>query len=72
VLYNAAFCLVRQARFSDGKAKAAQAEQILKSTLTLTPKLNGPNMVAKYEALLKQSDSLRGESAATARTAVAK
>jgi tetratricopeptide (TPR) repeat protein len=70
VLYNAAFCLTRQARLNSSQAKALQAEQILKSTLTLSPKLNGPEMVAKYEALLSQAAALRAEpSNTTARTA---
>jgi len=66
VLYNAAFCLVRQASLNKNKEKAAQAEQMLKSMLVLTPKLSGPDMVAKYEALLKQAVSLRGESSTPA------
>ena len=64
VLYNAALCLVRQAHLNNNKEKALQAEQILKSTLTLSPKLNGPEMVGKFESLLGQAVSLRGESAA--------
>ena len=63
VLYNAATCLVRQARLTNNKKKALQAEQMLKSTLTLTPNLNGPDSVAKYNALLTQAVSLRGAGA---------
>jgi tetratricopeptide (TPR) repeat protein len=61
-LYNAARALVRQARQSKNTEKALQAEQMLKSTLTLTPKLSGPDMVAQYDALLKQAVLLRGDS----------
>jgi tetratricopeptide (TPR) repeat protein len=59
VLYNAATCLVRQARQSNQKVKAQQAEQMLKVTLLQAPKLNGPEMVAKYEALLGQAAALK-------------
>jgi hypothetical protein len=38
-----------------------QAEQMLKSTLTLNPKLNGPDTVAKYEGLLGQTVALVGK-----------
>jgi tetratricopeptide (TPR) repeat protein len=65
VIYNAAFCLVRQASLNKNK-KASQAEQMLKSTLVLTPKLSGPDMVARYEALLNQAVSIRGEPASAA------
>ena len=64
VLYNAARCLLRQARITNNKEKAIQAEQMLKSTMTLTPKLSGPDMVAKYETLLKIAATLRGAPAA--------
>jgi hypothetical protein len=63
VLYNTGLCLVRQARLTSNKEKALQAEQILKSTLTLTPNLSGREMVAKYEALLNQAAALRGTAA---------
>jgi tetratricopeptide (TPR) repeat protein len=69
VIYNAALCLMRQARLSNSQPKALQAEQILKSTLTLSPKLNGPETVAKYEALLKQIEPLRGAQTQTERAA---
>jgi hypothetical protein len=68
-LYNAAWCLIQQARQGDKKKaqeKAQQAEQMLKSTLTLTPKLSGPDLVAKYEALLGQAVTMRGEAPAPA------
>ncbi|HEY2411413.1 MAG TPA: tetratricopeptide repeat protein [Pirellulaceae bacterium] len=58
-LYNAALCLVRQSKVTGDKKKAAQAEQLLKSQLTLTPNLNGPETVKKFESLLQQARSLR-------------
>jgi hypothetical protein len=60
VLYNAADCLVNQARQTKNNEKAQQAEQMLKSTLTLSPNLSGPDMVSKYKTLLAQATSLRG------------
>lgn len=59
VLYNAALCLVRQARLTGNKEKSLQAEQILKSTLTLSPTLTGPAMVAKFKELLNEAASVR-------------
>lgn len=61
VLYNAAFCLLQQAKATKDPSKALQAEQMLKSTLTLTPKLNGPDMVVKYETLLQRATAARGD-----------
>jgi len=58
-LYNAALCLVRQSKATGDKTKATQAEQLLKSQLTLTPNLNGPETVKKFESLLHQARSLR-------------
>ena len=72
VLYNAASALVRQARVTKDKEKALLAEQMLKSTLTLTPKLSGPDMVIKYEALLKQAAQLRGVTTPVKTTAVSR
>ena len=63
VVYNTAVCLVRQARMTNNREKALQAEQILKSTMTLSPNLNGSDLVAKYEALLSQATTLRSTSA---------
>jgi hypothetical protein len=63
VIYNAAACLVRQARATSSAEKALQAEQILKSTMTLSPKLSGPDTVARYETLLSQAAALRAGTA---------
>jgi tetratricopeptide (TPR) repeat protein len=58
-LYNTALCLVRQSKATGDKKKATQAEQLLKSQLTLTPNLNGPETVKKFEGLLQQARTLR-------------
>lgn len=64
VMYNVAKCLVREAEKTKDKAKAAEAakkaEQALKSPLILSPKLDGPDTVAKYNALLKKAMALQG------------
>lgn len=60
-LYNAALCLLYEARYTKKKEKALQAEQILKSTLTLSPSLSGPDMVARYKALLNETLSFQGK-----------
>lgn len=58
IIYNTAACLAGQARnSSDPKAAAEftkQANQLLKGTLALSPALNGPEMVAQYQALLEE------------------
>ena len=61
VLYNCARCLVRQARAAKDKEAALTAEKMLKSTLVLSPKLSGADMVAKYQALLKAAMALQGK-----------
>jgi tetratricopeptide (TPR) repeat protein len=62
VIYNAASCLVEEARQAKGvdirKLKASQAVALLKSTKTLSPNLSGPDMVAKYEVLLGQAEKM--------------
>jgi hypothetical protein len=55
VMYNAAFCLVQEAKATSDRSKAADAEKMLKSALILSPKLNGPDMVAKYKVLLDEA-----------------
>ncbi len=67
VMYNVANCLVHEAERNKDKAtateKANQAEKVLKSPLTLNPKLNGnPDTAAKYRALLKKAIELQGRS----------
>jgi len=65
VLYNAALCLVRQAKQTGKLEKAVDARKILSATLTLSPSLNGPETVTKYETLLKSATEL-GATAAPA------
>ena len=66
VMYNVAKCLVREAEKSKDKAKtvdcAKKAEQVLKSPMILSPKLNGPDTVAKYKSLLNKAIVLQGRS----------
>jgi hypothetical protein len=56
--YNLAAALYGQAGRTPDKTQAAekikQAEQLLKSTLILSPNLSGPEIVDKYESLLKK------------------
>jgi len=65
--YNLAAALLGQAAATDDKAQVAektkQAEQLLKSTLVLSPNLSGPEMVDRYNALLKKVSALRQRSA---------
>ncbi len=60
--YNLAASLYGQAAESKDKTQAAekakQAEQLLKSTLVLSPDLSGPDMVEQYNALLKKASAL--------------
>jgi hypothetical protein len=66
VMYNVAGGLVRQAEASQDKALAVElarmAEQVLKSPMILTPKLNGPDTVMKYKALVHRAMELQGRS----------
>jgi len=54
VIYNAAWCLYAQAYQTQEKVqdRCTQAVQLLKSAMVLNDKLSGPDMVAKYDALL--------------------
>ncbi len=61
-IYNAALCLVDQSRAIKNPEKALQAEQLLKSTLTLSPNLDGPDNVTRYNALLKRAQAAQGRS----------
>jgi len=62
-LYNAALCLVRQAKQTGKKEKAVDAQKILSATLTLSPSLNGPDTVTKFQTLLKSAIELGGTAA---------
>ena len=58
MVYNIGLCLAGEARTANDQKTAAekkkQAIQLLKGTLALAPELNGPEMVAKFKALLDE------------------
>ncbi len=58
VMYNAAYCLVQESKATGDRTKAGDAEKMLKSAMILNPKLNGPDMVAKYKVLLDEAISI--------------
>lgn len=64
--YNLAAALYGQAAKTDDKTQVAeklkQAEQLLKSTLVLSPNLSGPDMVDQYDTLLKKVSAFRQRS----------
>jgi tetratricopeptide (TPR) repeat protein len=66
VMYNVANCLVRESEACKDKAvafdRAKKAEQVLKAALVLSPKLNGPENVARYKVLLDKAIALQGRS----------
>jgi tetratricopeptide (TPR) repeat protein len=68
VMYNVAKCLVRESEKSADKSvvldRAKKAEQVLKAALVLSPKLNGPDTVAKYKVLLDKAITMQGRSPA--------
>jgi hypothetical protein len=60
VVYNAANCLFTESRANNDPQKALYAEQLLSATLVLSPKLSGPEMVAKYNELLSKARQMQG------------
>jgi hypothetical protein len=62
ITYNLAAALYGQASEAKDRTQAAEkaklAEQLLKSTLVLSPNLSGPEMVEQYNALLKKVSAL--------------
>ncbi len=64
VMYNVAKCLVREAEKSKDKKvildRANTAEKVLKSPLVTARKSMGPDMVAKYVALLNKAIVMQG------------
>jgi hypothetical protein len=60
VVYNAAWCLFTESFKTKNDQKALQAEQLLSATLVLSPRLDGPEMVAKYKQLLQKVRQLQG------------
>jgi tetratricopeptide (TPR) repeat protein len=65
VVYNAANCLFTESLKSNDPEKALQAEQLLNATLVLSPRLNGPETVARYKELLQKARQLQGRPTAT-------
>ena len=64
VVYNAANCLFSEGVKTRNPQKALQTEQLLNATLVLSPKLSGPEMVARYKELLAKSRQLQGRQSA--------
>ncbi len=64
VMYNVAACLIQEAEHGKDKAtvldRAKMAEQVLKAALVLSPKLNGPDTVARYKVLLNKAITMQG------------
>jgi tetratricopeptide (TPR) repeat protein len=64
VMYNVAACLVRQAENTKDKATtmdlANKAEKVLNYALIMSPKLNGPDTVARYKVLLDKAITMQG------------
>jgi hypothetical protein len=58
VVYNAAECLYKDADKTKDAKKADIAKQLLGKTLFLNSNLDGPDSVARYQALLKQIEKL--------------
>lgn len=54
VVYHCADCLFRQYEKSKDTSKLEAAQQLLKATLIQYSKLSGPDMVARYNELLKK------------------
>lgn len=69
VVYRTASCLYEQYQQNRDSSVAKQAEQLLSATMVLSPRLNGPEMVERYETLLKQ---IRGPATQAARVSAAK
>jgi hypothetical protein len=64
--YNVALCLAKQAEDNKDMAKAKTARQLLHTMLSKSPKLSGPEMVARYNMLLEKVTKLSGEDPAPA------
>jgi hypothetical protein len=52
---GAAECLIAQSKAAKDASKALQAEKLLKSTLTLSPELDGESTVSRFNKLLGES-----------------
>ena len=60
-IYHTAACLLGQGEATKDPQKLLQAEQALKSTLILNSKLTGPDLVTRYNDLLKRIASARAK-----------
>ena len=60
VTYNEALCLYKWAQKDGDKENVKKGLQLLKPLLMLDPKLNGPDTVARFRALVDQLESLQG------------
>jgi hypothetical protein len=64
--YGAAYCLYQAAELkkasdsAGAEQRAKDAEKLLKSTMIVSPALSGPDMVAKYNALLEKVTKFLG------------
>lgn len=58
-IYHTASCLYGQAEAAKDPTKLLQAEQVLRTTMVLSSKLSGPDMVARYNDLLKRIAAAR-------------
>jgi hypothetical protein len=76
VTYNVANCLYLQAKASKEKSAmgkiALDGEKLLKGTLIQTPKLSGPDMVARYNDLIAKLAAAQGRKPSPVPAATAK
>ena len=54
VAYNVALCLYLESQKTGDQTKALDAQQVLNAKLISTPKLDGPDTVARYKELLRK------------------
>jgi hypothetical protein len=58
VNYNVALCLYLESQKTGDKSKALDAQKVLNALIITSPKLDGPDTVARYKDLLKKADKL--------------
>lgn len=63
-IYHTASCLYGQAQATKDPSKLLQAEQVLRTTMVLSSKLSSPDMVARYNDLLKRIAAARPNASA--------
>ncbi len=59
IVYELARCYMKKYQAGKDKEIAKQAEALLKSTLALSPQLNGPDTVTKYNAMIDEATEVR-------------